>query len=1252
MSTQFERTGNPFPGLRPFDTEEYNLFFGRDGQSDELLLRLARTRFLAVVGTSGSGKSSLIRAGLIPALYGGLMAQTGSAWRIAVFRPGSDPIGNLARALSADDVLGSPDIDDATEAAIVETTLRRSTLGLVDAVRQRRLPAYENVLIVVDQFEELFRFRSTRADGGSHDEAAAFVKLLLEAPAQRDVNIYVVVTMRSDFLGDCAQFWGLPEAINAGQYLIPRMTRDERRSAITGPASVGGGEISPPLVNRLLNDAGDNPDQLPILQHALMRTWDYWTVHRRNGDPVGLEDYEAVGAMTEALSRHAEEAFAELPDERSRTVAALMFKALTERGADNRETRRPTRLSEICAVVEASEDEVKQVVEVFRREGRSFLMPPAGTPLAPETVIDISHESLIRNWQRLKDWVRDEAEAARIYRRLAVAAEGHRAGEVGLLDDVTLQWVLKWKESYKPNRAWGVRYHPGYDEALGYLEESRAARASEAAERERQRQELLDRERREREQAEAFAASQARGARRLRRFTVALIAISLFALLAAFASAFAFARARSNLKLAEQNEARVEKLAYDLKSSFDAERSAKEDAQQQRSDAEAARLKAEGEEKKALEEQKRAQSEKKRAEDEKKRAESEKRRADDEARRAEQQAAWALAAKRLAESTVTALQANGKFRDATILAERGQYPQATAMYEETIKGLRQYAGDTEGVADAYVQLGQTHFDAMPDATLGPANYDLAGRAVKSYDEAVENYEEAGAHAKAADTLLSVGATLLKVSNEVPVGRPVSLASEELPSFSAFPLPVGGDNGGFDEAEAKVRLKNQALARYKQAFLLYRKGGDENGMMRAAYRIGNFYLRDELPAWQDKTPTLDIAQCSGVEQEYIPNRQKALCYLKELERLSLARGKKDVDIQRLLVLLGGINVGLGDREAAEGYFKRALDASTQPSPGLMRAGRSASDAWLDAAEVAEAAGLYDAALNLYERAFNEYKREGDFAGQAQTYFRRGSIIQKVNKDEPGAISSVLEMFRQAIAAYNQNLKAGNSYAWRDEFFAIGSFAEDNYDDALALDAYKSALELGRRSHDELTQARAWNGIASVQSQRDAAAARQSDMNAFILYSKLRDEALANSPPLQTQADEYLKELERISSVVLSLDREIKVSGGVMNLGSPCAFPVIAYAQPSATEGNTVIFSAYAVYPQALDVSYEWSLNSSAATIVERTLKPYPAIRVSTNGVGTGDLVATLVVSAGTGEQSCKQTAHATTRLVAKPPIPTH
>ncbi len=182
----------------------------------------------------------------MPALRGGMMAGAGSGWRIAVMRPGGDPIGNLAAELVKKDVLAEAGAGlRAHEAeAVIEATLRGGSLGIVDVARQGRLGEHEKLLIVVDQFEELFRFRAAQENDEHADEAAAFVKLLLEAAQQRELSIYVVLTMRSDFLGDCAQFQGLPEAINDGQYLIPRMTRDERRFAVTGPVGVTRGKIS------------------------------------------------------------------------------------------------------------------------------------------------------------------------------------------------------------------------------------------------------------------------------------------------------------------------------------------------------------------------------------------------------------------------------------------------------------------------------------------------------------------------------------------------------------------------------------------------------------------------------------------------------------------------------------------------------------------------------------------------------------------------------------------------------------------------------------------------------------------------------------------------------------------------------------------------------------------------------------------------------------------------------------------------
>jgi tetratricopeptide (TPR) repeat protein len=540
---------NPFPGLRPFETEEYRLFFGREGQSDELISRLQRARFLAVVGTSGSGKSSLIRAGLMPALRGGMMKGAGSGWRIAVMRPGGAPIGNLAAELAQSDVLpeaGAGLPPEEAEAAI-EATLRSGSLGILNVARQARLHEHEKLLVVVDQFEELFRFRAAH-EGSSVDEASAFVKLLLEAAQQRELSIYIVLTMRSDFLGDCAQFQGLPEAINDGQYLIPRMTRDERRFAVTGPVGVTRAKITEPLINRLLNDVGDNPDQLPILQHALMRTWEHWHAHRRDGEPIGLEHYEAIGTMSDALSRHADEAFNELPDDRSRKIAEVLFKALSERGADNREIRRPTRLETICKITGASAAEVIAVIDVFRGGGRSFLMPPMGTPLHADCVIDISHESLIRNWQRLKEWVNEEAQSVRIYRRVAETAMLHREGGEGLMQEPALSFALDWREKSHPTAAWGERYHPEFETAMAYLEQSRTAREERIAAEEQRRNEEIERDKRELEKTKRFLELQKRAARRMRLLVAALCVILLLAVATA---GFAWTQRASALQSSE-----------------------------------------------------------------------------------------------------------------------------------------------------------------------------------------------------------------------------------------------------------------------------------------------------------------------------------------------------------------------------------------------------------------------------------------------------------------------------------------------------------------------------------------------------------------------------------------------------------------------------------------------------------------------------------------------------------------------------
>jgi energy-coupling factor transporter ATP-binding protein EcfA2 len=419
---------SPYPGLRPFRSDEADIFFGREEYVDHLLEKLGQNRFLAVMGPSGCGKSSLLQAGVIPALQTGFLADAGAEWRIATMRPGNHPMERLAESLLAETALGPERAGTPAAAAVLQATLLRGPLGLVEVLRETPLPEAASLLLLVDQFEEIFRFRQQGYN--SEAEADTFVELLLATIAQRAVPVYVVLTMRSDFLGDCALFHDLPEAINNSQFLTPRLTRTQQQVAIEGPASVFGGTIEAALVNRLLNDMGLDPDQLPLMQHILMRMWTRKVAAiaegrekdtQEAGLTLTLADYAAIGGLSEALSWHADEAFAEL-DERHQRVAEVLFRCLSERSLERRDTRRPVPVSTVAAVAGVSWQQVAEVVEVFRRPDRSFLTPPSGMALHPETILDISHESLIRQWRRMTEWVDKEARSAEAYRRLEQTA--------------------------------------------------------------------------------------------------------------------------------------------------------------------------------------------------------------------------------------------------------------------------------------------------------------------------------------------------------------------------------------------------------------------------------------------------------------------------------------------------------------------------------------------------------------------------------------------------------------------------------------------------------------------------------------------------------------------------------------------------------------------------------------------------------------------------------------------------------------
>jgi hypothetical protein len=456
----------PYPGLRPFDFGDERFFFGREAQTHALREKLKICRLIGVVGRSGCGKSSLVRAGLVPLLMAEFASDQTASWCIATFRPQGHPFRELADALLRLKDEGRRDTIEAAVAEVqalrrsrMDAMLRRNSLGLVDAAHELSLPSSARLLIIVDQFEEIFRFEG--ASGGDADEATAFVRLLMEAISAASPGIHVLLTMRLDFLGDCARFPRLPEAISDGQFLVPNLSRAERRAAIEEPAKKAGKLIKPEVTQRLLNEVGEDPEQLPVLQHVLMRMWQNASANTE----ISLKDYEDTGGVTGAISRHADRIYDALATEKHRKAAERLFKAISERDRRGRSIRRATTFGEIAGIVAGDETKVSaadasktldEVIGAFRAPDCCFVMPAADEKLSDTTLIDISHESLLLRWSKLTGndgWIAEEERNGRIYGGLLEAAESE-----SILPMKVARQRAQWWNDARPNDAWSKRY--------------------------------------------------------------------------------------------------------------------------------------------------------------------------------------------------------------------------------------------------------------------------------------------------------------------------------------------------------------------------------------------------------------------------------------------------------------------------------------------------------------------------------------------------------------------------------------------------------------------------------------------------------------------------------------------------------------------------------------------------------------------------------------------------------------------------
>ena len=459
METDIKKI-NPFPGLRPFTSEESDIFFGREGESEKALDKLLNNRFVSVIGGSGSGKSSLIYCGILPKIN---KLNDKNEWKVISLKPGFDPFKSLVEAIAQNSNIQNSD------------DIYRDLIDKPDRITEvfRKLISNkgEKTLLIIDQFEQLFRYGVISKNLTNKETIATFIDCIVSLVKQTDVDVYTMIAMRSDFIEECVHYQSLILLINNSNYMMPRMERANYRDAIVKPVRYAGAEIDSKLVELILDDIGDGTDKLPVLQHVMMRTWNRWEELDEPYRPIDESDYYSVGTMNAAMSLHANEIYEQLTS-RGKEICEVIFRAITEKRTDRKSLRRPSSVKELKKIACCSNSELFEVIDNFRIDARSFLTPQQDIKLEDDSIIDLSNECLIKLWGRLREWIDEEAASAQMYLRLSEASAMYQQGKITLWCPPDLQLAINWRDKQKPNLAWAIRYNPAFERTMVYLRTS------------------------------------------------------------------------------------------------------------------------------------------------------------------------------------------------------------------------------------------------------------------------------------------------------------------------------------------------------------------------------------------------------------------------------------------------------------------------------------------------------------------------------------------------------------------------------------------------------------------------------------------------------------------------------------------------------------------------------------------------------------------------------------------------------------
>ena len=420
-------TKNPYKGLRAFQQADADDFFGRSAMIEQVLDRLqepvVENNFLAVIGPSGSGKSSLVKAGVLPALRQGRI-EGSEDWFYAEMVPGEDPLEELAAALLSVSTSPLPGMVDL---------LREETSGLAEGVRWALPDEDGKLVLMIDQFEEVF----TQIEVES--ERQQFLDLVQAAVSIEDSPVIILITLRADFYDRPLLYQNFGGLIRKRTELVLPLSDEELEETVSGPAYRVGAVLEEGLIENILKDVREQPGALPLLQYALTELFE-----RRDGALLTNAAYRDIGGTLGALARRAEEVYQEF-DEAGKDMARQMFLRLVTLGEGQEDTRRRILQSELMTLGQ------REVVEdVIDRFGRYRLLTFDRDDATRSATVEVAHEALIRRWEHLREWLDESREDVRLERQLLHAAEEWEAAGKEpsyLMQGTRLQQFQEWSET-------------------------------------------------------------------------------------------------------------------------------------------------------------------------------------------------------------------------------------------------------------------------------------------------------------------------------------------------------------------------------------------------------------------------------------------------------------------------------------------------------------------------------------------------------------------------------------------------------------------------------------------------------------------------------------------------------------------------------------------------------------------------------------------------------------------------------------